>query len=41
MPTVQYDLIFSVYFIYNPGNNLRQTLPDVLAVEEVAVDIQY
>jgi len=34
MLTVHFDLIISVWFMYDPGNVLRQTSPDVLSFEE-------
>jgi len=34
MLTVQDDLTFSVSFMYDPGELLRQTSADVLSVEE-------
>jgi len=34
MLTVQIDSIFSVSFMYDPGDLLRQTSPDVLSVQE-------
>jgi len=37
MLTVQDDSIFSVSFMYDPGDHLRQTSPDVLSVEEYPV----
>jgi len=37
MLTVQIDSIFSVSFMYDPGDILRQTSPDVLSVEEYPV----
>jgi len=37
MLTVQIDSIFSVSFMYDPGDLLRQTSPDVLSVEEYPV----
>jgi len=37
MLTVQDDSIFSVNFIYDPGDLLRQTSPDLLSVEEYPV----
>jgi len=37
MLTVQIDSIFSVSFMFNPGDLLRQTSPDVLSVEEYPV----
>jgi len=37
MLTVQIDSIFSVSFMYDPGDLLRQTSPDVLFVEEYPV----
>ena len=37
MLTVQNYSIFSVSFIYDPGDLMRQTSPDVLFVEEYPV----
>jgi len=37
MLTVQIDSIFSVSFMYDPGDLLRQTSPEVLSVEEYPV----
>ena len=37
MLTIQIDLIFSVSFMYDPGDLLRQTSPDVRSVEEYPV----
>jgi len=37
MITVQDDSIFSVSFMYDPGDLLRQTSPDVLSIEEYPV----
>jgi len=37
MLTTQDDSIFSVSFMYNPGDLLIQTSPDVLSVEEYPV----
>jgi len=37
MITVQDDSIFSVSFMYDPGDLLRQTSPDVLSIEEYLV----
>ena len=34
---VQDDSTFSVSFIYDPGDLLRQTSPDVLSVEECPI----
>jgi len=37
MLTVQFDWIFSVSFMYDPVDLVRQTSPDVLSVEEYHV----
>ena len=37
MLTVQIDSIFSVSFMYDPGDLFRQTSPDILSVEEYPV----
>jgi len=37
MLTVQIDSIFSVSFMYDPSDLLRQTSPDILSVEEYPV----
>jgi len=37
MLTVQDDSIFSVTFMYDPGDLMRQTSPDVLSVNEYPV----
>ena len=34
MPIVDYDLIVSVWFMWDPGSVLTQTSPDILSVEE-------
>jgi len=37
MLAVQIDSNFSVSFVYDPSDILRQTIPDVLSVEEYPV----
>jgi len=37
MLTIQDDLIVSVSFMYDPGDLLRRTSPDVLSVEQYRV----
>jgi len=37
MITVQDDSSFSVSFMYDPGDLLRQTSPDILSMEECPV----
>jgi len=37
MLSIQIDSIFSVSFMYNPGDLLRKTSPDVLSVKEYPV----
>jgi len=37
MLAVQIDLIFSLSFMYDPGDLVRRTSPDVLSVEEYPV----
>jgi len=39
MLTIQYDLVFSVCFMDNPGDLLRQTSPDVITREGFVVYI--
>jgi len=39
MLTVQDDSIFSVSFMYNAGDLLRQTSPDFISVEEYQVNM--
>jgi len=37
MLTIQDELIFNVSFMYDPGDLLRPTSPDILSVEEYSV----
>ena len=41
MLAVQDDSIFSFSFMYDPGDLLRQTSPDVLSVEEYPVYMEH
>jgi hypothetical protein len=39
MLTIQYEFMFGICFVYDPGDDLRQPSPTVLAVKQLSISI--